>query len=148
MASDMDNVNRLAGQFKVEVNPLQRGKDLVISNDLLELHVLYSDSPSISNFIDKVLQEATEASMASAWKRERNLVQAGFTGYGDWTSSQQSELKAMRSKSGIRGYEAVEIQPHIKYPHLIRDESNYGFVSETLQQRRRKNRHGKSRKYA
>ena len=125
----------------------------MISNGLIELHVLYSDSPSISNFVENVLAEASEAAMASAWMRERNLVQAGFTGYGDWTSSQQSELKAMIKgrtgfKSGIRGFEAVEIQPHIKYPHLVRDESNYGFVSETLQQRRRKNRHGKSRKYA
>ena len=92
--------------------------------------------------------------MTSAWLRERNLVQAGFTGYGDWTSSQTSELIAMRPgpkgsvPSGVRGYEAVEIQPRIKFPHLVRDQSNYGFVSETLQQRRRKNRHGKSRKYA
>lgn len=153
MSSDMDSVNRLAGQFKVEVEPLkQRGKALIIENDHLKLTVLYSDSPSIANFVEDVLHEAADLSMSSAWLRERNLVQAGFTGYGDWTQSQQNELinlrPGMKNLSGVRGYEAVEIQPHIKYPHLVRDESNYGFVSETLQQRRRKNRHGKSRKYA
>ena len=152
MSSDMDTVNRLAGQYKVKVSPLkQRGKELVIENEELSLHVLYSDSPSINNFKDSVLQEAIEESMTSAWLRERNLIQAGFTGYGDWTSGQKSELIAMRpgfKSTGVRGYEAVEIQPRIKYPHLVRDESNFGFVSETLQQRRRKNRHQKSRKFA
>ena len=156
MASDMDNVNRLAGQYTVDVRPLkQRGKELVIENQEISLHVLYSDMASIGNYMESILQEAVEVSMASAWLREKSLVQAGFTGYGDWTSSQKSELIAMRpnlnsqkSINGVRGYEAVEIQPRIKFPHLVRDESNFGFVSETLQQRRRKNRHGKSRKYA
>ena len=41
MASDVDNVNRLAGQFSVDIKNLQRGKDLIISNQELELHVLY-----------------------------------------------------------------------------------------------------------
>ena len=95
--------------------------------------------------METVTQKATEKSMSLAWRRERTLVKEGFTGYGDWTSSQKSELLA---KSSVRGFAAVEIQPHVKYSHLIRDESNYGFVNETLQQRRRKNRHGKSRKYA
>ena len=151
MASDMDNVNRLAGQFEVDVNAMQRGKDLMIKNDELELHVFYSDNPSIQLSSDKVLLEATEATMSAAWIREQRLVAQGFTGYGDWTSAQIQELLANRPPNkpvDIRGYEAVEIQPHQRYPHLIRDESNYGFVSETLQQRRRKNRHGKSRKYA
>ena len=138
----------------------------MIENKDISLHVLYSDMPSIGNYMESIIQEAAEASMASAWLREKNLVQTGFTGYGDWTASQKSELIAMRpgnlassssssqksssasTLSGVRGYEAVEIQPRIKFPHLIRDQSNYGFVSETLQQRRRKNRHGKSRKYA
>ena len=151
LASDMDNVNRLAGQFEVDVNAMQRGKDLMIKNDELELHVFYSDNPSIQLSSDKVLLEATEATMSAAWIREQRLVAQGFTGYGDWTSAQIQELLANRPPNkpvDIRGYEAVEIQPHQRYPHLIRDESNYGFVSETLQQRRRKNRHGKSRKYA
>ena len=139
----------LAGQFQVEVQPMQRGKDLIIENDILELHVFYSDNPSIQLSSDKVLLEASEAARTSAWSREKKLVATGFTGYGDWTSTQLSELLAKRKSVGIRGYEAVEIQPHQRYPHLIRDESNYGFVSETNSfQRRRKNRHGKSRKYA
>jgi hypothetical protein len=155
LSSDMDNVNRLAGQYSVSVRPLLRGKDLVIENDSLELHVLYSDNPSIAAFVENDLKRATEAAMKQAWLREQALVKDGFTGYGDWTSSQQSELLAMRPSTkaavtnGVRGYEAVEIQPHARYSHLVRDESNYGFVSELLQQRRRKNRHGKSRsKYA
>ena len=41
MASDVDNVNRLAGQFSVDIKNLQRGKDLIISNPDIELHVLY-----------------------------------------------------------------------------------------------------------
>ena len=41
MASDVDNVNRLAGQFSVDIKSLQRGKDLIISNQEMELHVLY-----------------------------------------------------------------------------------------------------------
>ena len=130
---------------------MQRGKDLIIENDILELHVFYSDNPSIQLSSDKVLLEASEAARTSAWSREKKLVATGFTGYGDWTSTQLSELLANKRKNsvGIRGYEAVEIQPHQRYPHLIRDESNYGFVSETNSfQRRRKNRHGKSRKYA
>ena len=105
----------------------------------------YSDSPSIVAFMETVTQKAIEKAMSLAWRRERTLVKEGFTGYGDWTSGQKSELLA---KNSIRGFEAVEIQPHLKYPHMVRDESNFGFVSETLQQRRRKNRHGKSRKYA
>ena len=95
--------------------------------------------------METVTQKASEKATSLAWRRERTLVKEGFTGYGDWTSSQKSELLA---KNSIRGFEAVEIQPHLKYPHMVRDESNFGFVSETLQQRRRKNRHGKSRKYA
>ena len=150
MSSDMDNVNRLVGQFTVTPRPLhQRGKDLVIENDDLALHVLYSDSPSIANFMENVLSEASDEAVTLAWLREKGLVNSGFTGYGDWTTSQKNELMALRPEAaGVRGYEAVEIQPHWRYPHLVRDESNYGFVSETLQQRRRKNRHGKSRKYA
>ncbi len=153
MASDVEAVNRLSGQFNVQVSPLNpRGKELKIDNKDLVLHVLYSDSASIANYIEAVLAEASEEAMSSAWMRERNLVQAGFTGYGDWTQNRIAELLAIRpgglKNQGVRGYEAVEIQPHGKYPHLVRDQSNYGFVSETLQQRRRKNRHGKSRKYA
>ena len=109
------------------------------------LFFCYSDSPSIVAFMETVTQKASEKAMSLAWRRERTLVKEGFTGYGDWTSGQKSELLA---KNSIRGFEAVEIQPHLKYPHMVRDESNFGFVSETLQQRRRKNRHGKSRKYA
>ena len=139
----------------MDVRPLkQRGKELVIENQEISLHVLYSDMASIGNYMESILKEALEVSKASAWLREKSLVQAGFTGYGDWTSSQKSELFSMRTNSnsqksisGVRGYDAVEIQPRIKFPHLVRDESNFGFVSETLQQRRRKNRHGKTRKY-
>ena len=151
MSSDMDSVNRLAGQFKVKVNAMQRGKDLMISNDNLELHVFYSDNPSIQLSSDLVLQEAALAASNSAWFREKSLVTSGFTGYGDWTNGQQKELLALRPGQkpvGIRGYDAVEIQKSKIFPHLIRDESNYGFVSESLQNRRRKNRHGKTRKYA
>ena len=151
MSSDMDSVNRLAGQFKVKVNAMQRGKDLMISNDNLELHVFYSDNPSIQLSSDHVLQEAALAASTSAWFREKSLVAKGFTGYGDWTNGQQKELLALRPGQkpvGIRGYDAVEIQKSKIFPHLIRDESNYGFVSESLQNRRRKNRHGKTRKYA
>ena len=94
MSSDMDSVNRLAGQFKVKVNAMQRGKDLMISNDNLELHVFYSDNPSIQLSSDLVLQEAALAASNSAWFREKSLVTFGFTGYGDWTNGQQKELLA------------------------------------------------------
>ena len=78
------------------------------------------------------------------------MLSEGFTGYGDWTSSQRSELIMSNNfvgstGSGVRGYEAVEIQSQPRFPQLTRDQSNFGFISE-IQQRRRKNRHGKNRK--
>ena len=145
LSSDMDTVNRLAGQYEVNVRPLDRGKDLIIDNDSLELHVLYSDTATINKFVHGVLESGAQEAMIKAWVREKNLVTEGFTGYGDWTANKQAELLAMRppNKVGVRGFEAVEIQPHLRYPHLVRDESNYGFVSD----KHRRNRHGKSRKY-
>jgi hypothetical protein len=112
--------------------------------------VLYGESSGINRYRDSVIQSAAKQSAFSAWSRERNLIKEGFTGYGDWTNGQRTELimstNMMVNKGhGVRGYEAVEIQPQLRYPELTRDQSNYGFISE-IQQRRRKNRHGKNRK--
>ena len=147
---DMDNVKRLSGEFSVSVVELEvgNGKDLKINNKQLELHVLYGPAQSINRFRDAELQAAAQQSKKMAWKHEQSLVKQGFTGYGDWTQNQRNELSSKRPNSisdGVRGYEAVEIQPRTRFPHLVRDQSNYGFISE-LQQRRRKNRHGKTRK--
>jgi len=157
---DMDNVKRLSGEFSVSVLEIPpdssasgSGKDLKISNDQLELHVLYGPAPIINRFRDAEIQKAAKESKKSAWKREQGLVKNGFTGYGDWTQSQRSELGAKRlsnsAAEGVRGYEAIELQPRNRFPQLVRDQANYGFISETSLSRRqlRKNRHGgKNRK--
>ena len=154
MSIDMDTVNRLSGEFTVNVLELDEriksGKDLKINNKKLELHVLYGESTGINRYRDSVIQSAAKQSTVAAWKRERGLIKEGFTGYGDWTSSQRTELIMSTSfmgikGNGVRGYEAVEIQPQMRFPELARDQSNFGFISE-IQQRRRKNRHGKNRK--
>jgi hypothetical protein len=151
---DMDTVNRLSGEFTVNVLELDEriksGKDLKINNKKLELHVLYGESTGVSRYRDSVIQSAAKQSTVAAWKRERDLIKEGFTGYGDWTNNQRSELIMSRNLlgskgNGVRGYEAVEIQPQLRFPELTRDQSNFGFISE-IQQRRRKNRHGKNRK--
>ena len=154
MSIDRDTVNRLSGEFTVRVveldDRMKSGKDLKINNNKLELHVLYGESSGINRYRDSVIQSAAKQSSFAAWSRERNLVKDGFTGYGDWTNSQRTELimstNMMGNKgNGVRGYEAVEIQPQLRFPELTRDQSNYGFISD-IQQRRRKNRHGKNRK--
>ena len=153
LSIDMDNVNRLAGQFTVELKDLVKGltgKDLKIAKDNLELHVIYADETSLSKFRETVHDESSNSAVWRAWARERSLVMDGFTGYGDWTKPQRAELAAMRpgtAQPGVRGYEAVEILPRNRLPQLVRDQSNYGFVSEIVQARRRKNRHGRSRKH-
>ena len=154
MSIDRDTVNRLSGEFTVRVVELDErvksGKDLKINNDKLELHVLYGQTSGVNRYRDNVIQTASKQSAFGAWNRERSLIKEGFTGYGDWTNSQRTELimstNLMGSKgNGVRGYEAVEIQPESRFPQLTRDQSNFGFISE-IQQRRRKNRHGKNRK--
>ena len=154
MSIDRDTVNRLSGEFTVRVVELDErvksGKDLKINNDKLELHVLYGQTSGVNRYRDNVIQTASKQSAVGAWNRERSLIKEGFTGYGDWTNSQRTELimstNLMGSKgNGVRGYEAVEIQPESRFPQLTRDQSNFGFISE-IQQRRRKNRHGKNRK--
>jgi len=153
LSIDMDNVNRLAGQYTVELKDLVKGltgKDLKIAKDNLELHVVYADELSLTKYRETVHDDAANSAVWRAWARERNLVMDGFTGYGDWTKPQRVELAAMRpgtAQPGVRGYEAVEILPRNRLPQLVRDQSNYGFVSEIVQARRRKNRHGRSRKH-
>ena len=85
-----------------------------------------------------MLAAAAARSKAAAWAHEKKVVAAGFTGYGDWTRSQRGELMA---RSSVTGYDVMEFQPPGRFPQLVRDQSNYGFVSELQQQRRRKNRH-------
>lgn len=153
LSIDMDNVNRLAGQYVVELKDLVKGltgKDLKISKDNFELHLVYSDESSLSKYRETVSDEISNSAMWRAWAREKNLVMDGFTGYGDWTKAQRAELAGMRpgtAQPGVRGFEAVEILPRNRLPQLVRDQSNYGFVSEIVQARRRKNRHGRSRKH-
>ncbi len=149
----MDTVNRLAGEYNVELKELSKGlkgKDLKISKDNLELHVIYADDSNVSKFQDAIHDESANAAIAKSWMRERGLVLDGFTGYGDWTKSQKAELAALRpgsSQPGVRGFEAVEIVTRNRFPQLVKDVSNYGFISEIVQERRRKNRHGRSRKH-
>jgi len=149
----MDNVNRLAGEYNVELKDLGKGlngKDLKILNDKLELHIIYADENNVSKFQDAIHDESTNAAVVKAWARERTLVLDGFTGYGDWTKAQKAELAAMRLgslQSGVKGFEAVEIASRNRFPQLLKDVSNYGFISEIVQERRRKNRHGRSRKH-
>ena len=154
MSIDRDTVNRLSGEFTVRIveldDRIKSGKDLKINNDKLELHVLYGESMAINRYRDSVIQFASKQSASDAWGRESRLVKAGFTGYGDWTNNQRRELMMSKNvmggkNNGVRGYEAVEIQPQLRFPELTRDQSNYEFISE-IQQRRRKNRHGKNRK--
>ena len=154
MSIDRETVNRLSGEFTVRVveldNRVKSGKDLKINNAKLELHVLYGESSGINRYRDTVIQTAAKQSAFVAWNRERNMIKEGFTGYGDWTNSQRTELIMSTNRmgsngNGVRGYEAVEIQSQLRFPELTRDQSNFGFISE-IQQRRRKNRHGKNRK--
>jgi hypothetical protein len=153
LSIDMDNVNRLAGQYTVELKDLVKGltgKDLKIAKDNLELHIIYADETSLSKYRETVHDDVSNSAIWRAWAREKNLVMDGFTGYGDWTKAQRAELAAMRpgtAQPGVRGFEAVEILPRNRLPQLVRDQSNYGFVSELVQARRRKNRHGRSRKH-
>jgi hypothetical protein len=126
------------------------GKDLKIAKDNLELHIIYADETSLSKYRETVHDDVSNSAIWRAWAREKNLVMDGFTGYGDWTKAQRAELAAMRpgtAQPGVRGFEAVEILPRNRLPQLVRDQSNYGFVSELVQARRRKNRHGRSRKH-
>ena len=103
-----------------------------------------SGQSTVTQFRDKVMQSAASRSKQAAWRHEKALVKNGFTGYGDWTRSQRSELK---SRGQVGGYDALQLQPVGRFPQLVRDQSNFGFVSELQQQRRRKNRHErKSRK--
>jgi hypothetical protein len=37
------------------------------------------------------------------------------------------------AQPGVRGFEAVEILPRNRLPQLVRDQSNFGFVSEIVQ---------------
>ena len=153
LSIDMDTVNRLAGQYVVELKDLVKGlsgKDLKIAKDNFELHMIYSDELSLSKYREMVYDDLSNSAIWRAWAREKNLVNDGFTGYGDWTKAQRAELAAMRpgtAQPGVRGFEAVEILPRNRLPQLVRDQSNYGFVSEIVQARRRKNRHGRSRKH-
>jgi hypothetical protein len=149
----MDTVNRLAGEFNVELKDLNKGlkgKDLKISKDNLELHVIYADESNVSKFQDAIHDDSISIAVPKSWTQERGLILDGFTGYGDWTKSQKAELAAMRlgsTQPGVRGFETVEIAARNRFPQLLKDISNYGFISEIVQERRRKNRHGRSRKH-
>lgn len=161
---DMENVKRLSGEFSVSVLDLSEvagaagggeqppsttsslfGKDLKVSNEKLELHVLYGDNLGVDRYREAVMQEVYREATHRAWHREKSLVRSGFTGYGDWTNAQVAELVNANNHGGVGGYLPVEMQPRSRFPKLARDQSNYGFMSELLQ-RKRKSRHGKNRR--
>merc|ERR1711894_729394 len=107
MSIDRETVNRLSGEFTVRVveldNRVKSGKDLKINNAKLELHVLYGESSGINRYRDTVIQTAAKQSAFVAWNRERNMIKEGFTGYGDWTNSQRTELIMSTNRMGSNG---------------------------------------------
>ena len=145
MRADADNVDRLSGEYEVSGRDLDKGgRDLRVKNEGLTLHVLYGGA---GRQRDAVLSEQAREATALAWAREKSLVQAGFSGQGDWTKGQRAEL-VMGHR--VRGFNVVEIYPRNRWPWLVRDASTYFFVPESqgvLQgSHRRRSRHGRTRK--
>ncbi len=143
---DLDAANRLSGAFDVAVRDLDgSSKDLRVENAELALHVAYGGSATRHR--DAILSERAAQAAAAAWAREKALVQAGFSGQGDWTKGQRAELVMGRR---VRGFSPVEIHSRNRFPQLLTDASNYFFMAESQQmllqqQHRRKSRHGKTR---
>ncbi|XP_059078932.1 teneurin-m-like isoform X2 [Tigriopus californicus] len=148
LAIDRETVNRLAGEYDVAVRDVDNNdKDLKIDNSELVVHVIYGQA--IVRHRENIQKDQSGLASQLAWTREKSLIQAGFSGVGDWTKGQKAEL-VMGHR--IRGFTAVEIHPRNRYPDLVRDASNYFFVSngnngESISGHRRKSRHGKTRKH-
>ena len=137
-ALDSDTVRRLAGEFTVSPKDISSGKELSIVNNVFEVRILYGSSPSV--YRNDLLKTFSAHAVRRAWMREKELVTLGFSGHGNWSPVEASQLLSS-SHGRVAGYEAVEVQSVEKYPHLARDGTNYEFVKGG--QRNRKNRHGR-----
>ncbi len=153
LRGDADTVSRLSGEYEVSRRELDKaaeggGKDLRVENEGLALHVTYGGGGA-SRRREALLAAQSREAAAAAWAREKALVQAGFSGQGDWTKGQRAEL-VMGHK--VRGFSVVEVHGRARFPSLVRDASNYFFAAEgqiqqqQQQQHRRRGRHGKTRK--
>merc|ERR1711892_33755 len=137
-ALDSDTVRRLAGEFTVSPKDIDNGKELSIVNNVFEVRILYGNAPNV--YRSDLLKTFSLQAVNKAWAREKELVTMGFSGNGNWSPVEVAEL--LGSPHGkVRGYEAVELQPAVKYPQLARDGTNFEFVRTG--QRNRKNRHGR-----
>ena len=106
----------------------------------------------MSSSREAIQLEQSQQAKSLAWSREKSLIQAGFSGQGDWTKGQRAEL-VMGHR--VKGFHAVEIHSRQQKPKLVRDASNYFFVADSggggnnsnsqLIQHRRRSRHGKAR---
>jgi len=137
-ALDSDTVRRLAGEFTVSPKDIASGKELSIVNNHFEVRILYGSAPSV--YRNDLLKTFSAHAVRRAWMREKELVTLGFSGHGNWSPVEASQLLSS-SHGRVSGYEAVEVQTVEKYPHLARDGTNFEFVKGG--QRNRKNRHGR-----
>ena len=142
-ALDSDTVRRLAGEFTVSPKDISNGKELSIVNNIFEVRILYGSEPSI--YRNDLLKTFSANAVKKAWLREKELVTLGFSGHGNWSPVEASQLLSS-SHGRVSGYDALELQSADKYPQLSRDGTNFEFVKSG--QRNRKNRHGRRKHVA
>ncbi|KAM6972681.1 teneurin-3 [Aplochiton taeniatus] len=122
-----NGVNVTVSQSTTVVNGrTRRFADVELQYGVLALHVRYG--MTLDEEKARVLEQARQRALASAWAREQQRVRDGEEGVRLWTEGEKRQLLSSGKVQGYDGYYVLSIE---QYPELADSANNMQFLRQS-----------------